>query len=142
MEDKFSPNWVHAYNAVPIKINFLGEIDKLLLNIVRNGKGPRKLKTTLKKNTEHLQCWFQDYSNKTVQCWLKSRHTNHWNTTENLEIDNKIKWPIDFCLREKDNSILKDRLAKIWCWNNQGGRFYAHWCVDAHFTSWTTWNTS
>lgn len=87
------PQLIYKFNKIPIKIQtkLFGNIDKIILKFIWEGKGTRIARTfVLEKNrgrNQSIRFWdFIVTAIKTVWYW-QDRHTDQWNRMKNLEKD-------------------------------------------------------
>ena len=87
---------VQRFNAILIKISatFLVGLDKIILKLIRKGKGTRIAKTIWRKKNKAGRIRLPSFKTyyiatviQTVQYWWKDRPTDQWNRTKNPEID-------------------------------------------------------
>lgn len=80
---------IYRFNVVPIKISvgFSVQIDKLILKYTRKFKGPRRIKTILRKKSKEgltlsdFKTIYKAKVKKTVWYWYKDRPLDQWSKT-------------------------------------------------------------
>ena len=118
---------IYRFNIIHFKISawFPVKTDKLILKFIWKFRGPKIVKTTLKKNNKFGGLMFSNFKIyckatiiKTLWSWHKDRYVNQWNLIESPERNAHIDDQLIFNMNGKTIQWGRKSFFGKWCWDN------------------------